>query len=105
MAKRFTYIHNLAISDWALRPWSLLGIITGFSLLVFYLVGYFLSDPYQYRVTGVLVEALLIFAMVAWNGYLYRREQRMTLFEMTNRASTIIESLERSGMNMVQVSI
>ncbi|KAI7885791.1 hypothetical protein K492DRAFT_123348 [Lichtheimia hyalospora FSU 10163] len=60
------------------------------------------NDPYQYRLTGVLVEALLIFAMVAWNGYLYRREQRMTLFEMTNRASTIIESLERSGMNMVQ---
>jgi hypothetical protein len=44
----------------------------------------------------------LILAFIIWNGWLYRREQRLTLREVTDRAQTIIEALERSGMNMVQ---
>lgn len=67
------------------------------------MVGYFKSDPYQFRVTGALVETILLFLMILWNGFLYKRELRLTLHEMTNRASTIIAALERSGMNMVQV--
>ena len=93
----------IAVTDWMFRPWTILGLLTGIALLVFYIVGYFISDPYQFRLTGALVEALLVLAMVAWNSYLYHREQKMTLYEMTNRATTIIEALERSGMNMVQV--
>lgn len=81
----------------------LLSLVTALSILTFYIAGYYKSDPYQYRVTGALVEALLILVMVAWNGYLYQREQKMTLYEMTTRATTIIDALERSGMNMVQV--
>lgn len=81
----------------------LLSLVTALSILTFYIAGYYKSDPYQYRVTGALVEALLILAMAAWNGYLYQREQKMTLYEMTTRATTIIDALERSGMNMVQV--
>lgn len=75
------------------------------SYLAFYLTGYFKSDPYQFRVTGALVETILLFLMIIWNGFIYKRELRLTLNEMTNRASTIIAALERSGMNMVQVSI
>ena len=91
------------MTDWVFRPWTIVGSLTAFALLTFYIAGYFISDPYQFRLTGALVEALLVLAMVAWNGYLYHREQKMTLYEMTNRAATIIEALERSGMNMVQV--
>ncbi|KAI7850621.1 hypothetical protein BDC45DRAFT_518069 [Circinella umbellata] len=100
--KRTQIAKKISVTDWVFRPWTLLGLLTGFALLTFYIAGYFVSDPYQFRLTGALVEALLVLAMVAWNGYLYHREQKMTLYEMTNRAATIIEALERSGMNMVQ---
>ncbi|KAL1926772.1 hypothetical protein VTP01DRAFT_5418 [Rhizomucor pusillus] len=93
---------TICVKDWLLKPWMLLSLVTALSILTFYIAGYYKSDPYQYRVTGALVEALLILAMAAWNGYLYQREQKMTLYEMTTRATTIIDALERSGMNMVQ---
>lgn len=99
----FYFFSYKAVKDWLLKPWMLLGLVTGLSILAYYIAGYYKSDPYQFRVTGALVEALLILAMVAWNGYLYQREQKMTLYEMTTRATTIIDALERSGMNMVQV--
>ncbi|KAL0077233.1 hypothetical protein F4703DRAFT_1743001 [Phycomyces blakesleeanus] len=60
------------------------------------------GDPYQYRVTGALVEAILIIVMSVWNWYICHREQHLTDCEMTDRAATIISALERSGMNMVQ---
>ncbi|KAI8140299.1 hypothetical protein BJV82DRAFT_671729 [Fennellomyces sp. T-0311] len=100
--KRAQIAKKISVTDWMSRPWTLLGFLTGIALLVFYIAGYFISDPYQFRLTGALVEALLVLAMVGWNGYLYHREQKMTLYEMTNRATTIIEALEQSGMNMVQ---
>jgi hypothetical protein len=71
--------------------------------LAFYIAGYIKSSPYQYRLTGALVETILILAMTVWNGFLFYREQRLTCYEMTDRATTIIAALERSGMNMVQV--
>ncbi|KAI9484564.1 hypothetical protein BDB00DRAFT_854740 [Zychaea mexicana] len=100
--KRTQIAKKISVMDWLLRPWTLLGLLTGFALLVFYIAGYFVSDPYQFRLTGALVESLLVLAMVGWNGFLYQREQKMTLYEMINRATTIIEALDRSGMNMVQ---
>ncbi|KAF7726482.1 hypothetical protein EC973_008717 [Apophysomyces ossiformis] len=61
-----------------------------------------IGDPYQYRVTAALVEAILVLLTTVWNGYLYRREQILTYWEMADRAATIIAALEHSGMNMVQ---
>ncbi|KAI7868213.1 uncharacterized protein EV154DRAFT_432195 [Mucor mucedo] len=74
----------------------------GLGLLSFYIAGYFKSQPYQFRITGLLVEALLLLALTAWNAYIFYREQVLAYREMTDRAATIIGALERSGMNMVQ---
>lgn len=95
---------SLAARDWALQSWTFLGCLTGFALLAYYVAGYSVSSPYQFRVTGALVEALIVLGLAAWNCFLYQREQKMTLYELTDRATTIIHSLEHSGMNMVQVS-
>lgn len=80
----------------------ILNILSALGLLTFYIAGYFKSSPYQFRVTGLLVEALLLLAITIWNGYIFYREQVLTYREMTDRAATIIGALERSGMNMVQ---
>lgn len=40
--------------------------------------------------------------MLIWNGYLYQREKRLALREITDRAETIIEALERNGMDRDQ---
>ncbi|CAM0141394.1 unnamed protein product [Umbelopsis sp. WA50703] len=61
-----------------------------------------LQSPHQSRVVGSLVESLLVLGIIVWNGWLYRRERQLTLREVTDRGQTIIEALERSGMNMVQ---
>jgi hypothetical protein len=92
----------LGIITWIIRPETIICIISVFVLLAFYIIGYKLSNPYQSRVLGSLIEGLLVLAFIIWNGWLYRREQRLTLREVTDRAQTIIEALERSGMNMVQ---
>ncbi|GAA5795183.1 hypothetical protein HPULCUR_000537 [Helicostylum pulchrum] len=84
------------------NPAMFLGTLSGLALLSFYIVGYFKSDPYQFRITGLLVEAILLLAMTAWNAYIFYREQVLAYREMTDRAATIIGALERSGMNMVQ---
>lgn len=84
------------------NPAMLLSGVSGLGLLAFYIAGYFKSEPYQFRVTGLLVEALLLLSMTAWNGYIFYREQVLAYREMTDRASTIVGALERSGMNMVQ---
>lgn len=79
-----------------------LSAFSGIGLLGFYIAGYFKSEPYQFRITGLLVEAILLLLNTVWNGYIFYREQVLTYREMTDRASTIIGALERSGMNMVQ---
>ncbi|KAL9541791.1 hypothetical protein PS6_010137 [Mucor atramentarius] len=84
------------------NPAMVLSGVSGLGLLAFYIAGYFKSEPYQFRVTGLLVEALLLLSITAWNGYIFYREQVLAYREMTDRASTIIGALERSGMNMVQ---
>lgn len=93
---------NTGIISWIIRPETIICIISVFVLLAFYIVGIRLSSPSQSRVVGSLIECLLVLAFIIWNGWLYRREQRLTLREVTDRAQTIIEALERSGMNMVQ---
>ncbi|KAI9008463.1 hypothetical protein CLU79DRAFT_512000 [Phycomyces nitens] len=90
------------IWSWVVRPEMIMSIFTAVALLAFYITGHIKGDPYQYRVTGALVEAILILAMSGWNWYICRREQHLTDCEMTDRAATIISALERSGMNMVQ---
>jgi hypothetical protein len=84
------------------NPAMFLSAFSGIGLLGFYIAGYFKSEPYQFRITGLLVEAILLLLNTAWNGYIFYREQVLTYREMTDRASTIIGALERSGMNMVQ---
>jgi hypothetical protein len=79
-----------------------LSALSTLGLLIFYIAGFFRSSPYQFRITGLLVEALLLLAITIWNGYIFYREQVLTYREMTDRAATIIGALERSGMNMVQ---
>ncbi|KAG2187033.1 hypothetical protein INT44_003261 [Umbelopsis vinacea] len=100
--QRHTQVSDSCIITWIIRPETIICIISVIILLAFYIIGYKLSDPYQTRVLGSLIEGLLILAFIIWNGWLYRREQRLTLREVTDRAQTIIEALERSGMNMVQ---
>lgn len=85
-----------------LNPAMFLSGLSGISLLAFYIAGYFKSEPYQYRITGLLVEAILLLLMTAWNAYIFYREQVLAYREMTDRATAIIGALERSGMNMVQ---
>ncbi|KAI8645616.1 hypothetical protein BD408DRAFT_360915 [Parasitella parasitica] len=85
-----------------LNPAMILSGLSGIGLLAFYIAGYLKSEPYQFRITGLLVEALLLLSITAWNGYIFYREQVLAYREMTDRASTIIGALERSGMNMVQ---
>lgn len=84
------------------NPAMFLSTLSGLGLLSFYIAGYFKSQPYQFRITGLLVEAILLLAITAWNGYIFYREQVLAYREMTDRAATIIGALERSGMNMVQ---
>lgn len=84
------------------NPAMFLSGLSGISLLAFYIAGYFKSEPYQFRVTGLLVEAILLLLMTAWNAYIFYREQVLAYREMTDRATAIIGALERSGMNMVQ---
>ncbi|KAI9276049.1 hypothetical protein BY458DRAFT_454486 [Sporodiniella umbellata] len=84
------------------RPEIFMCFVVGFSLLAFYVAGYFKSEPYQSRVTGLIVESLCLIAMGIWNVYLFCRERALTDREMTDRAATIIDALERNGMNMVQ---
>ncbi|RUS34187.1 hypothetical protein BC938DRAFT_482019, partial [Jimgerdemannia flammicorona] len=84
------------------RPETFCAIIFAIALIAFYVYGFFFSSPYQFRLTAILVEALLIEAMLVWNGYLYQREKRLSLREITDRADTIMEALERSGMDMPQ---
>lgn len=84
------------------NPAMFLSTVSGLGLLSFYIAGYFKSQPYQFRITGLLVEALLLLALTAWNAYIFYREQVLAYREMTDRAATIIGALERSGMNMVQ---
>ncbi|CAO3692490.1 unnamed protein product [Rhizopus stolonifer] len=84
------------------RPEIFMCFVVGFSLLAFYIAGYYKSEPYQFRVTGLIVESLCLIAMGLWNVYLYCRERALTDREMTDRAATIIDALERNGMNMVQ---
>lgn len=84
------------------NPAMFLSTLSGLGLLGIYIAGYFRSEPYQYRITGLLVESILLLSMTIWNGYIFYREQVLAYREMTDRAATIIGALERSGMNMVQ---
>ncbi|KAI8970790.1 hypothetical protein BDB01DRAFT_731425 [Pilobolus umbonatus] len=59
-------------------------------------------DFRSFRITGLLVEALLLLLVIIWNIYIYYREHVLTYREMTDRAEAILDALERNGMNMVQ---
>ncbi|KAI7862736.1 hypothetical protein BDF14DRAFT_1851990 [Spinellus fusiger] len=100
--KRATLLDTTDIWSWVIRPEMILSILGVIMLLAFYIFGYSLGNPYQYRVTGALVEAFLVLCMSIWNWYICRREQRLTECEMIDRADTIISALKQSGMNMVQ---
>lgn len=93
---------HIGIRAWFSRPETIVCIIAVLVLLAFYIVGARLESPHQSRVVGSLVEALLVILIMIWNGWLYRRERQLTLREVTDRGQTILEALERSGMNMVQ---
>ncbi|KAI8076326.1 uncharacterized protein BX664DRAFT_344388 [Halteromyces radiatus] len=93
---------KIDIRDWLYRPENIFSFVCAMACLAYYIAGYLKSDPYQYRITGALIETILILLMTIWNGFLYYREQTLTCYEMTDRATTIMEALKRSGMNMVQ---
>ncbi|CAG8502932.1 3042_t:CDS:10 [Ambispora gerdemannii] len=61
-----------------------------------------LDSPYQFRLNSILVEAVLIFAVLIWNGILYAREMRLTTTEISDHAENILEQLKKSGMNVFQ---
>ncbi|OZJ02713.1 hypothetical protein BZG36_03847 [Bifiguratus adelaidae] len=84
------------------RPETLLLLACAILLLITYIYSYYSDAPNQIRTTAMLVESLFLFVVYAWNGYLFQSETRLMKKEIMDRAETIVNSLERSGMNMVQ---
>ncbi|KAL1921766.1 uncharacterized protein VTP21DRAFT_10408 [Calcarisporiella thermophila] len=93
---------NIHLLAYVMHPVSLLNLAIIFILLAYYIFGYLNSSPYQLRLTGALVESLLILLVFIWNGYLYQREMRLGSREITDRAQSIIKSLKISGVDAVQ---
>ncbi|KAL7747749.1 hypothetical protein RI367_006872 [Sorochytrium milnesiophthora] len=52
--------------------------------------------------SSYLVEMALLLLCLLWNTFLFFREMKTTLTEMSDRAHTVIEQIERNGLNMVQ---
>ncbi|KAI9014158.1 hypothetical protein DFJ74DRAFT_681622 [Hyaloraphidium curvatum] len=95
-----TYKSLLAKFLWS--PFGTPSILSGLALVAFFVYGLLLSNPYQYRITGALIEGIWILASVACNFALYLREERLTSVELHDRTVALIEKLKDSGMNMIQ---
>ena len=63
-----------------------------------------LYPQYPYRATGALVEGLLLLMVLAWNGYLYYWELKLTQTEMKQRLQLILDKLKGPGMTYKHVS-
>ncbi|KAG0265683.1 hypothetical protein DFQ27_000470 [Actinomortierella ambigua] len=64
------------------------------SLLTFYIYGTVKSSPYQFRITGTLIEVVVLTVIVIWNAFLLRREQQLKGREVRDRVKGIIVELE-----------
>ncbi|CAG8604208.1 7716_t:CDS:10 [Paraglomus brasilianum] len=84
------------------RKDSKLIILSVILLIAFYAYGAIKSDRYQFRLTGILVEAIMILLMLIWNGFLYFREKRASLLELTLRVEKIIEQMKTTEIKNIQ---
>jgi len=87
--------------------WTPFGIFSVFSALIlvsFFVYALLVSDPFQHRATGALVEGIWILVIVGLNLALYVREDSLQSAELLDRAVGLIEKLKDAGMNMIQVS-
>ncbi|KAF9974039.1 hypothetical protein BGZ73_002685 [Actinomortierella ambigua] len=64
------------------------------SLLSFYIYGTIKSSPYQFRISGTIVEVAILTVIVIWNAFLLRREQQLKGREVRDRVKGIIVELE-----------
>ena len=78
-------------------------ILSVILLIAFYTYGAIKSDQYQFRLTGILVEAIVILLTLAWNGFLYFREKKASLLELTLRVEKIIEQMKTTEIKNIQV--
>jgi hypothetical protein len=93
---------NVAIRDYVTQPYTFVSF-SGLSILIgFAIYGVLLSDPYQYRLTGVIVESLLFLLLLCWNGWLFVKEVTINATEVHGRAASLVAKLKDSGMNMLQ---
>lgn len=83
-------------------PFGIVTILCALALVAFFVFGLLLSQPFQHRVTGNLVEAIWISVFVAWNFVLYQRELSLEAHELLDRAECLIDKLKDAGMNMIQ---
>ncbi|KAK9767419.1 hypothetical protein K7432_002819 [Basidiobolus ranarum] len=88
--------------EYATKPLSLFTLLCALLLIAFYIYASLITSPYQWRVTGVLVEGILVIALYLWNGYLYQREKYLTITEVRDRAQAIYEEVEIIGTNLAQ---
>ncbi|ORX90788.1 calcium ATPase [Basidiobolus meristosporus CBS 931.73] len=90
------------IVEYIKKPISLFALLCGLLLIGFYIYATIVTSPYQWRVTGVLIEGILVLALYVWNGYLYQREKYLTATEVRDRTQAIYEQIEEIGTNLAQ---
>nr|CAG8456084.1 11001_t:CDS:10 [Entrophospora candida] len=90
------------IKEFISRVDVILSIVSSLLMFTFYIYGIVVSDPYQFRLTSLLIEAILILLMILFNGYLYTKEKNLGTIEIYEHAKIIIEQLKNSGMNTIQ---
>ncbi|KAJ9048773.1 hypothetical protein DSO57_1031404 [Entomophthora muscae] len=49
---------------------------------------------YQFRFNGVLAEIVVLFLVLAWNGVMYYRENRLTSHEVIDRTRSVLRVME-----------
>ena len=54
---------------------------------------------FPYRATGSLVEAILFFIMVGWNGFLFQWETTLHGKEMRERLQDILDMLKEADVH------
>ncbi|KAF0467800.1 calcium ATPase [Gigaspora margarita] len=93
---------NKVLYEFLIRPDTILALVSVVILVAFYIYGFIINNPYQYRLNTILFEALVIFAFLAFNGFLYIREKKLISLEINERTKNIINQLKQSGLNTIQ---
>ncbi|CAJ0630376.1 563_t:CDS:10 [Entrophospora sp. SA101] len=87
---------KMYIKEFISRVDVILSIVSSLLMFTFYIYGIVVSDPYQFRLTSLLIEAILILLMILFNGYLYTKEKNLGTIEIYEHAKIIIEQLKNT---------